>query len=90
MAIINLNIRKQDFHFIKDYVKAGWAETNQEAVRHALLWFFWNVPECPPKGAQKKMSEAQLKRKIRKLCQNIVSAYRIACISREWIRGAKH
>lgn len=85
MALVKLKIAGEDARFIRNYIKAGWAKTKQEAVRQALIWFFWDFPKSRPKITAKKMGKAELNRKKAELCQNIVSAYRIACISKGWV-----
>lgn len=89
MTLVKLNFGKEDSRFIKDYIKAGFAETNNEVVRHALVWFCWNPPPIPAGYKPKKMSEAQLEGKMARQCAAIFTAYRVCCYAKGMVKGRK-
>jgi hypothetical protein len=41
MVRIKVVLDKKSSQFIDNYIKAGWATSKSEAVRHSLLWWMW-------------------------------------------------
>ena len=89
MVKLELHFGKKDSRFIHDYIKAGWAETEQETIRHALLMFFWNPPRIHPNKQPGEMNAREMRKKMARFCEAIVAAYRVICTKKGLLDGAK-
>lgn len=75
---MKLDLPKKDHLFLRQYVKAGLAKSNSDAVEHALRWFF-RISKPPRNYKPPKMSKEQLAAKRARMCKGIIAAYRMYC-----------
>jgi len=79
MLNVELKLDKDDQRFARDYLKSGFAKSEDEMVRHAILWFYWRAMPKEKTGKKLKLSKAEMKRRTRFFLEGIVTAYGLVC-----------
>ena len=57
MALFRFTPTKKEESFLRRYVREGNATSLAEAIRHAILWYYWEINHedwCPYKKGDKK------------------------------------